>query len=103
MSGAAGASIIVKILANSTSQTLSIIVAALVSAVIASLTIFGKALGKKYSMKNCNNIVLMVGKLFSLFTPQGKRNKSKKHEERDVQEVCDVTKENEESVSNLEN
>ena len=78
LSGAAGATIIVKILEGATSQALSIIVAALVSAVIASLTILGKAIGKKYSMSNCTSIVLTVGKVFSLFTPQGKKNKDKK-------------------------
>lgn len=83
LSGAAGATIIYKILENAVeSQALSIIVSALVSAVVASLTIFGKALGKKYSMNNCTSIVLTVGKVFSLFTPQGKKNKDKKSEDK---------------------
>ncbi|MBQ3494853.1 MAG: DUF21 domain-containing protein [Clostridia bacterium] len=86
LSGAAGASIIVKILGESSSQALSIIVAAVVSAVIASLTIFGKALGKRYSMNNCNKIVLLVGKFVSLFTPQGKGNKTKKSNDKNVQD-----------------
>ena len=78
LSGAAGASIIVKIVSESSSTALAIIVSSLVSAIIASLTIFGKALGKKYSMKNCNSIILTVGKFFSLFTLQGKKNKNQK-------------------------
>ncbi len=74
LSGAAGASIIVKIAIDSESA-LGIIIASLVSAVIASMTIFGKSLGKKYAMKNCNKIMLVVGRVMSWFTPQGKKSK----------------------------
>ena len=80
LSGAAGASIIVKIAIDSESA-LGIIIASLVSAIIASLTIFGKSLGKKYAMKNCNKIMLVVGKVMSWFTPQGKTNKKNKQEQ----------------------
>ncbi len=76
LSGAAGASIIMKIAIDSESA-LGIIIASLVSAVIASMTIFGKSLGKKYAMKNCNKIMLVVGKVLSWFTPQGKKNNNK--------------------------
>ena len=82
LSGAAGASIIVKIAIDSESA-LGIIIASLVSAVIASMTIFGKSLGKKYAMKNCNKIMLVVGRVMSWFTPQGK--KSKKSETKEEQ------------------
>ena len=95
LSGAAGATIILKIIGESSSQALAIIVAALVSAIIASLTIFGKALGKKYSMNNCTSIVLTVGKVFSLFTPQGKKSKDKKKDEKKDDNV--------ESVNDKEN
>ena len=79
LSGAAGASIIVKIAIDSESP-LGIIIASLVSAVIASMTIFGKSLGKKYAMKNCNKIMLAVGKVISWFTPQGRKGKKSKQD-----------------------
>lgn len=78
LSGAAGASIVTKIAITSESA-LGIIIASLVSAVIASLTIFGKSICKKYAMNNCDKIILKVGKVISWFTPQNKsKNKNEK-------------------------
>ncbi len=77
LSGSAGASIVIKIAIQSNSA-LSIIVASLVSALVASLTIFGKSICKKYAIDNCDKILLRVGKVMSWFTPQNK-NKPKKH------------------------
>lgn len=67
LSGAAGAAIVVKITSNMTINAAMILVASLVSSAIAALTIFGKALGKKFSIEKCNQIVLIVGKILSPF------------------------------------
>ena len=56
---------------------LSILVASLITAFIAGVTIFGKALGKRTAIDNCNSVVLKVGKFLSLFTKQNKTKKSK--------------------------
>ncbi|MBO7527504.1 MAG: hypothetical protein J6T74_06395 [Clostridia bacterium] len=74
LSGAAGASIVIKFANDLKNDSLTILVASLVTALIAGTTIFGKALGKRYAINNCNSIILRVGKLFSLFN----RNTSKK-------------------------
>lgn len=74
LSGAAGASIILKIAIES-SSALSIIIASLISAVVASLTIFGKSICKKYAVHNSTGIVLAFGKFVSLFAPQSKVSK----------------------------
>lgn len=61
--GAAGACIVLTLSNNLTNQSLIILISTLVSAVIAGLTIFFKALMKQYAIKNCNAIILKVGKL----------------------------------------
>lgn len=87
LSGAAGASILGKIVFGANSDALQIIVASLVSATIASLTIFGKALGKKFAINKCNSIMLKVGKLISVFTPKTKeKKKSKQTEDEEVKD-----------------
>ena len=79
LSGAAGASITVKVAIESNSA-LNIIIASLISAIVASLTIFGKSVCKKYAIDNSSKIVLVVGKVLSFFTPQNK-SKIKKNKE----------------------
>lgn len=74
LSGAAGASIVVKFAIESDSA-LSVIVASLVSAIVASMTIFGKSICKKYAIDKSTSIVIKVGKVISWFTPQEKKNK----------------------------
>ena len=91
LSGSAGASIIIKIAIESNSA-LSIIIASLVSAFVASLTIFGKSVCKKYAIDNCDKILLKVGKVMSFFTPQGK-NKSKK-DDKNKTEISDDNSDN---------
>lgn len=66
LSGAAGATIVVKIAVES-GHFETILIASLVSAVVASLVIFGKAVCKKYAINNSGNIVLVVGKVLSVF------------------------------------
>lgn len=86
LSGAAGASIVIKIALES-SSALSIIIASLISAVVASITIFGKSICKKYAMNNCDKIILAVGRVLSWFTSQNKSN-AKKDEKQDHDKEC---------------
>ncbi len=41
--------------------------ALIVASIISSVTVVGKALGKKYATKNSDNIILIVGKFIKLF------------------------------------
>lgn len=82
VSGAAGASIVVRVTENLSSDAGKILIAALISSFIAALTIFFKALGKKYSIKNCNKITLMVGKILSpIFVRDDNNRKHNKDKE----------------------
>ena len=68
LSGAAGAVVTSKLISNITSEMNIVIVASLVSATIAGIIIFGKAMGKKIALDNCDKIVLMIGKIVNIFT-----------------------------------
>ncbi len=81
LSGAAGASIAVKVAVES-SSALNIIIASLISAIVASITIFGKSVCKKYAIDNSSKIVLVVGKVLSIFTPQNKTKPQKNKDEK---------------------
>lgn len=73
LSGAAGASIALIIMGRVESfngPLLSIII----SAVIAALTILGKALGKSYALNYSNVVMLKVGKFVSIFTKRRTKN-----------------------------
>lgn len=85
LSGAAGASIVAKITIHFQNANLTILIASLITAFIAGVTIFGKALGKRKAIDSCNSIILKVGKFLSLFTKQPK-NKKKKQEENKSEE-----------------
>lgn len=67
LSGAVGASIVVRIY-SATGDFMSVLVAALVSSVIASLTVFGKALCKGIALNHSDKIILKVGKFLSFFS-----------------------------------
>ncbi len=81
LSGAAGATVTVALINDSMSNFATIVIASLVSAVIAALTIFGKAFFKKYSMKHCEKIILFLGKLLSIFNIE-KKSAAKKTEKK---------------------
>lgn len=82
LSGAAGASIVAKISIDTQDAMFAVLIASLVSAIIAGVTIFGKALCKRRAMDNCTAIILRVGKLFSLFT----KNPKPKHKHENTSE-----------------
>lgn len=67
LSGAAGASILTKIIIESGSF-MEIFIPSLISAIIAGLTIFGKASFKKYAINNADAITLRLAKFLNFFT-----------------------------------
>ncbi|MBE5745867.1 MAG: hypothetical protein E7359_01070 [Clostridiales bacterium] len=66
LTGAMGASIAIQIY-SATGDFISILVAALVSSLVASITVFGKALCKGVAVNNSDIIILKVGKILSFF------------------------------------
>lgn len=74
LSGAVGASIAVQIYSSAGDFT-SILVAALVSSLVAALTVFGKAVCKGVAVNNSDLIILKVGKILSFFSIKNKNNK----------------------------
>ncbi len=66
LAGAAGTSILAKI--SLTGEFKLVLIASVISAVIAGLTIFGKASLKKFSLKYANSITLKFAKFINLFT-----------------------------------
>lgn len=77
LSGAAGASVAAALITQNMSSFTGVVIASLVSAVIAALIIFGKALMKKYSMNHSEQIILIMGKVMSVFHFSKKEKNSK--------------------------
>lgn len=77
LTGAAGAVIALKIIPENVDSIIRILIASSVSALIAGLTILGKACFKKVAIDNSTKIVLSVGKLLSIFSRK-KKNKKRK-------------------------
>lgn len=71
LSGAAGASILTKIALSANGDFMMILIPSLISAIIAGLTIFGKAVFKKFAIKHCNSITLNLAKFLNFFTRKG--------------------------------
>lgn len=70
LSGAAGASILAKIVMDS-NGFLPILVSGIISAIIAGLTIGGKAAFKRIAIKYCDKITLGLAKFLNFFTRKG--------------------------------
>lgn len=68
ISGAIGASIVLKIVTENITDIEQIFIAAAVSSVIAGLTIFGKAVAKRFAINQSTKIVSACGKFLSIFT-----------------------------------
>ena len=82
LSGAAGAAVSAALIMQSMSDFVGIVIASLVSAVIAALLISGKAFMKRYSMNHADNIILFIGKIISIFhISKDKKKKSQKKEQ----------------------
>ena len=65
---AAGAVVTAKLIEGVTDSMQLVVIASMVSAIIAGIIIFGKAMGKKIAMDNCDKIVLTIGRLVYIFT-----------------------------------
>lgn len=71
LSGAAGASIVAKIVIDNSASFMSILVPSLIAAIIAGVTIAGKAVLKNVALKHSNSITLAFAKIINLFTHKG--------------------------------
>ena len=76
LSGSGVACVILSISGKVQNPSLFIIISTLLSALIAGLTIFGKACMKEYAIKNSNKIILRVGKILEKIFFRKKRKKS---------------------------
>lgn len=71
ITGAAGVTIVGLIIKETSFNVL--ITSLIVTSLISSLTIGGKAIGKKYAINKSNNVILIVAKILTIFTK--KKNK----------------------------
>lgn len=71
LSGAAGASIVAKIAFDNGGTFVSIFVPSLIAAIIAGLTIFGKAIFKRCAIKYADSITLHFSRFLNVFTRKG--------------------------------
>lgn len=78
LTGAAGANIALRLLYDSMGDIVKIVIISSVSAVIAGLTIFGKACFKKVAINNSTSIILKVGKVLKFLSFKRKKKASKK-------------------------
>ena len=77
LSGAGGVSLVVNM--NINNLSIYFIVTCIISAFIAGITIFGKAIMKTYSVENCKTVIMKVGGVLegSVFGLFKKKNKEK--------------------------
>lgn len=73
LSGAAAASISISL--SNFSTFYNVLIAVGFSALVASLTIFGKSIFKKYAIDNAEKIILILGKILSIFSKNADKNK----------------------------
>ena len=71
LSGAAGASIVAKIAIDNGASFMSILIPSLIAAIIAGLTIAGKAVFKNVAIRHSNSITLAFAKFINFFTRKG--------------------------------
>lgn len=82
LSGAAGAAITAQIIITNASNSVMVLVATSVSATIAALTVFGKAMCKNIAIQKPASIVLFVGKICSIFSREGKGSEKKQNKKK---------------------
>ncbi len=92
LSGAAGAAVTTRLITSAMSDFIGVVVASLVSAVIASLLIFGKALMKRYSMDHSDKIILIIGKILSIFHRQKPKKSKNKNDEKSLSNNKEILK-----------
>ena len=71
LSGAAGASIVAKIAFDNAGNFMAILIPSLVAAIIAGITIGGKAIFKRIAIKHADSITLSFAKFINFFTRKG--------------------------------
>ena len=71
LSGAAGASIVAKIIIDNAGNFMVVLIASLVASIIAGITIGGKAIFKRIAIKHANSITLSFAKFINFFTRRG--------------------------------
>lgn len=76
LSGAAGAAITAKLILSHTGS-LMVIIATIVSASIAALTVFGKAIFKNIAINQATKVVLTTSRVVGVFMRQDKKEKKK--------------------------
>ncbi len=87
LSGSAGAAIVSKINLPS-NLSAAVLIATLVSSFIASLTVFGKALGKTFAINSSASFVFKFARFISLFTSRKKRNRNDKKQKSKYRIQC---------------
>lgn len=112
LSGAAGAAVATALITQNMSDIMGVVVSSLVSAVIAALLISGKAFMKRYSLEHADQIILILGKILSIFHFGKKKdkkkqgNKSKKRTKKDSnisnEENMEVSEQNELKNQNVQ-
>jgi len=78
LSGSAGAVITAIYLQNVTTELEAVLIASLVSAIIAGAIIASKAFCKGWAIKNCNQVILVLGKIIKVLTFNKIGNKKSK-------------------------
>ncbi len=68
LSGSAGASIIAKIVLENAGNFKVVLISSLITALIAGITIFGKASLKRYAINHAEGITLALAKVLNFFT-----------------------------------
>ncbi len=79
LSGAGGGCIILALVGKIENQSIVILISILISALIAGVTIFGKAIMKDFALKNSNKVILKVGLLIEKLFYRKKRKKVAKN------------------------
>ncbi|MGN1227681.1 MAG: hypothetical protein ACI4TX_03465 [Christensenellales bacterium] len=77
LSGACGASIVLKIIGENANRPVAIIVSAVISGLVAGLTIFCKSIEKGYAVNKSEKIILYVGRFFKILNFKFDRKKHK--------------------------
>ncbi len=78
LSGAGGGCIILALSGKINNASVVVLVSTLISALVAGVTIFGKAIMKQFAIKNSNKIILKVGSLMEKLTYKKKSKKIQK-------------------------
>ena len=76
LSGASGACVILSITNHIANDGVVVVVSSIVSAIIAGLTIFSKALMKSYAINNANKFILKIGRMIENSIFYKKRQKT---------------------------